>query len=130
VSDDLAGCALVTREEVAAAVGADVGEGEERGLAGCGWKTDSGIEVVMHVYAGSMLASATCESQRSLVSGRQQPVSDLGDEAVWGSSGDLVVCSRHAVLKIDVDNTPNSPDEDRAVAVAVARAAMGRLARG
>jgi hypothetical protein len=124
---DLEACALVTRDQVTEALGSPVGQGEERGLVGCGWRTESGTEVVLQVYAGSMLASSTCDGQKFLVSGQQEEVAGLGDSAVWGSSGDLVVCSSTAVLKVDVENTPNSPDEDRDVAVKVARAALARL---
>jgi hypothetical protein len=121
------GCALVTKDEVADALGHPVGDGEEQGLAGCGWKAQSGAQIRLHVYAGGMLSPGTCASQKSLVSGRQEEISGLGDSALWGSSGDLVVCARRAVLKVDVDDTPSSPAEDRETATKVARAALGRL---
>jgi hypothetical protein len=124
---DLEGCALVTREEVSGALGSQVAEGEEQGLVGCGWQADSGARVSLHVYAGSLLASGTCDSQKSLVSGREEEVAGLGETALWGTAGDLVVCSRNAVVKVDVDNTPDAPERDRETAIAVARAALGRL---
>jgi len=125
--DDLDGCSIVTAEEVSAALGGPVGDGEDRGLVGCGWRTESGATVVLQVFAGSMLASGTCDGQKFLVSGREEEIPDLGDSALWGTSGDLVVCDSRAVLKIDIDNTPNSPEEDRDAAVRVARAALARL---
>jgi hypothetical protein len=124
---DLDGCSLVTEEEVSAALGSQVGEGEDQGLAGCGWQAASGARVSLHVYAGPLLAAGTCDSQKSLVSGREEEVAGLGETALWGTSGDLVVCSRAAVLKIDVDETPDPPERDRETAIAVARAALGRI---
>jgi hypothetical protein len=124
---DVKGCNLVTREDVAAALGGSVGDGEETGLAGCRWSAEDRGEVRLQVYAGSLFTPETCKAQKSLVSGRQEEISGLGDSALWGSSGDLVVCTQKAVLKIDVENTPGSPDQDRETLVKVARAALGRL---
>lgn len=121
------GCDLLSKQQVSAALGSDVGDGEEMGLAGCRWQAQSGVVASVQIYAGSGLSSGTCDAQRFLVSGRQEDVPGLGDSALWGTSGDLVVCSAKAVLTIDVDNTPNSPDEDRDVPVTLARSVLERL---
>jgi len=126
-STELKGCSLVTKEEVAAALGSPVNDGEDQGLVGCSWKAQSGARVGLDVYAGNLISAGTCAAQKSLLSGRLEDVAGLGDSAVWASGGDLVVCAHHAVLKVDVDDTPDTPDQDREAATKVARAALGRL---
>jgi hypothetical protein len=121
------GCDLLTKEEAAAFLGSPVKDGEEQGLAGCSWTAESGAQIRLGLFAGSMLTSETCNGQRFLVSGREEEIPGLGDSALWGSSGALVVCTTKAVLKINVEDTPQSPDEDRETAIKVARAALGRL---
>jgi hypothetical protein len=125
--DDVESCELVTRNQVSIALGLEVGEGSESGLSGCEWRAESGPRVALQVFAGSMLAAGTCDSQRSLMSGREEDVPGLGDSARWGSGGDLVVCSRRAVVRVDIDNTSNDPRDDREVIVQIARHALERL---
>jgi hypothetical protein len=124
---DLRGCALVTKEEVAAALGSAVNDGEEEGLAGCAWKAPSGPRISLAVFAGHLLSPGTCDGQKFLVSGRKEEIPGLGDSTLWGSSGDLVVCSAKAVLRIDVKHTRHSSEQDRETALQVARAALRRL---
>jgi hypothetical protein len=124
---DVRGCDLVTKAEVAAALGSAVGDGEEEGLAGCAWHAESGPRISLAVYAGHLLSPATCDGQKFFVSGRKEEIAGLGDSALWGSSGDLVVCSAKAVLKIDVKKTRQSSEQDRETALEVARAALRRL---
>ncbi len=121
------GCAVLTQEQVSAALGAPVGAGEDSGLTGCAWRAESGARVSLQIYAGSTLVAATCDAQKFLVSGREEEVPGLGDSALWGSSGDLVVCTSRAVLKVDVDNTRSDPRQDREVLVQIARLALGRI---
>lgn len=121
------GCGLVTRDEVAAALGGPVGEGASFGLRGCAWKGEGRARVQLQAFAGPLWTPRTCDAQKQLVSGRQEPVPGLGDTAVWGSSGDLVVCTARAVVKVDVDDTEVSPDRDRETAAGIARAALPRL---
>jgi len=125
--DDLEACELVTTTEIGTALGSPVGDGEESGLRGCSWKAASGATAGIQVFAGPMLTPKTCEAQKALVSGREEPITGIGDSALWGSSGDLVVCTTQVVIKVDIDNTQNSPDKDREAALAVGRAALGRL---
>jgi hypothetical protein len=125
--DDVETCALLTREQVAAAVGAEVGAGSEWGLSGCEWRADPGPIVVLQVFAGSMLADSTCESQRTLMTGREEDVPGLGESARWSSSGNLVVCSSDAVVRVDMDDSPNAPSDDREALIQIARQAIERL---
>jgi hypothetical protein len=124
---DVRGCDLVTKEEVAAALGSAVGDGEEEGLAGCAWNAASGPRISLAVFAGHLLSPGTCDGQKFFVSGQKEEVPGLGDSALWGSSGDLVVCSATAVLKIDVKNTRQGSDRVRETALTVARTALRRL---
>lgn len=121
------GCDLVTRDEVAAALGGPVGEGASFGLRGCAWKGEGRARVQLQVFAGPLWTPGTCDAQKQLVSGREETVAGLGDTALWGSSGALVVCIARAVVKVDVDDTEVSPDRDRETAVGIARAALPRL---
>jgi hypothetical protein len=123
----VSGCNLVTKEEVAAALGSAVGDGEEEGLAGCAWNAASGPRISLAVFARHLLSPGTCDGQKFFVSGQKEEIPGLGDSALWGSSGALVVCSAKAVLKIDVDHTRHSSDRDRETAIKVARAALSRL---
>jgi hypothetical protein len=79
------------------------------------------------VFAGHLLSPGTCDGQKFFVSGQKEEVPGLGDSALWGSSGDLVVCSAKAVLTIDVKNTRQGSDRVRETALTVARTALRRL---
>jgi Protein of unknown function (DUF3558) len=125
--DDVETCGLLTREQVSAALGVTVGEGAESALSGCRWQSESGASVVLEVFAGSMFAPGTCDAQRQLMSGREEDVPGLGESARWGSSGNLVVCSNRAVVRVDLDNSRNAPSDDRPRLVQVARLALERL---
>lgn len=124
---EMKGCDLLSVEEVSAALGGPPRPGEAYGVVGCAWETQAGARLSIQLFTGSAFTPATCDGQKFLVAGRQEEIAGLGDHALWGSTGDLVVCSSTAVLKMDVENTPAPPSEDRAALIAVARAALGRL---
>jgi hypothetical protein len=118
------GCDLATPAELSAALGSQVGAGESSGLKGCTWTAASGVRVLLEVYQGN---AVTCKAQESLVSGREERIAGLGDSALWGSSGDLVVCSARAVVRINLENSRNDPRKDREALVAIGRTILGRL---
>lgn len=115
---------LVTQAEVSAAVGSMVGPGEESSLKGCTWTAGSGTVVRLAVYPGG---AEICKGQEFLVSGREERVPGLGDSALWGSSGDLVVCTSKAVFKLDIERSHNDPRKDREALVSMAKSVLGRL---
>jgi hypothetical protein len=61
--------------------------------------------------------------------GRQELVDGLGDDAIWGSSGDLLVCTGRGLLTVDMEQTI-SPSGEKDVAMLIARTALGRLEGG
>lgn len=126
-SSDILGCELLTQEEVAAAMGEPVTSKEDSGLRGCVWKTGKRTQVLLDVFSGLTLAGNTCAAQRSLGSGREENVPALGDSALWTTDGRLVVCTAQAVVVFNLDNTPNSPDQDKEAAITMARLVLGRL---
>lgn len=123
-SSDLSGCEPLTQEEVAKATGEPVTGQDDSGLRGCEWKVGDRTQVLLQVFSGS---TNTCAAQRSLGSGREENVPGLGDSATWQSGGRLVVCTSRAVVVLDIENTPNRPDEDKEAAVTMARSILKRL---
>jgi hypothetical protein len=120
------GCDLATAAELGAIVGSAVKPGETSGLRGCQWSAANGLRIRLGVFGGD---AATCKAQQLLVSGRQERVPDLGDTALWGSSGDLVVCSAKAVITIDLEKSRNDPRKDRDALIAIARLVLGKVIR-
>jgi hypothetical protein len=136
-TDAYGGCDLVADEEIRAALGEAVVEKEEGGWYGCRWKTESFV-VGLSAFADTSLPADSCaEGGESMpygksAMGRQEPVGGLGDEAIWGSSGDLLVCTARGLLTVDMERTPStmSPPEEKEVAMLIARNALSRLERG
>lgn len=128
------GCDLVTDEEIHAALGEAVQSKEEGGYFGCRWATSS-HRIAVSAFATTTLPSDTCtENQSSMpygqtADGQLYPVSDLGDRALWGSSGELHVCTGRGLLVVNYENSPAtmSPDDEKVVAIEVARHALARL---
>lgn len=119
-------CELVSDAEVGTATGTTVESHEETGLNGCRWRAGGGTQLTLHVYSGSTLASSTCDAQKRLGTGREEPVSGLGESALWKTSGRLVVCAQRAVLSFNLDNSSRSVPDDREGLVTLARSALGR----
>lgn len=125
--DGVETCSLISREEISEALGSEVGDGTVSGFSGCRWRAGSGASVRLQIFAGSLLADSTCESQMTLMTGREEDVPELGDSARWSSGGNLVVCSDRAVVSVDIDDTGNDPRVDRDVLLSIARVAIDRL---
>jgi hypothetical protein len=132
-----AGCDLVTDDEIRTALGEAVASKEEGGYYGCRWTTES-ILLDLRVFASTSLPADSCEeNQQSMPfgqspKGRVQTVTGLGDKAVWGSSGDLLVCTGRGLLVVNFDRSgPNmAPDAQREAAMLIAANALGRLEPG
>lgn len=130
----IAGCELVTDQEIATALGRPVTEREEGGFYGCSWKTDSDLLVLRVFPDASLPADACSENQTSMpygqsAKGRLQVVPDLGDAAIWGSSGDLLVCTRRGLLVVSFEYSAPAmaPSDQREAAVRIAATALGQL---
>lgn len=127
-----AGCELVSAGEIQAALGETVVSQEEGGWYGCRWKTESYV-VGLSAFADTSLPEDSCTLGATSMPygktafGKQETVAGLGDKAVWGSSGDLHVCTGRGLLTLDVEDSPIAPDEERDVAILLARSALGRL---
>ncbi|HXW04196.1 MAG TPA: hypothetical protein VD833_03110 [Vicinamibacterales bacterium] len=121
------GCDLLTDAEVGEATGTTIESHEESGLNGCRWSAQGGARLMLDVYAGSSRVSGTCDAQKALGTGREEPVSGLGDSALWKTSGSLVVCAPRAVIRFNLDNSSRSVPEDKAGLVRLARSVLGRL---
>lgn len=124
---ETAGCDLLTDAEVGTAIGTTIAGHEESGLAGCRWSSDAGARLMLDVYAGSSLVASTCDAQKSLGTGREEPVEGLGDSALWKTSGSLVVCSPRAVIRFNLDNSPRTVPENREALATLARTVLDRL---
>jgi hypothetical protein len=118
------GCELMTAAEVSAAVGSEAGDGEDHSLRGCRWTAKSGTIVSLEIFPPG---KASCDGQEFLVSGKEERVAGLGDSALWGSSGDLVVCSAKGVINLDFDNSPADPRRDKEALEAMAKIVLARL---
>ena len=124
---DVPGCNLVTDDEISAVTGSPVSSKDEIGVQGCAWQTENGGEVSFIRYAGDYFSSDTCDGQVFFISGDEEEISGLGDYAIWGSSGTLVVCRSDVVLKIDIDYSPNTTiEQDRDSAVGMARTLLAQ----
>jgi len=129
-----AGCELVTDDEIMSAVGEPVSSKEEGGYYGCRWKTESHL-LNLSIFSTTSLPPDACQEGGTSMpygksaQGKQYPVSGLGDSAIWGSSGDLLVCTGRGLLTVDYESSPAamSPDDEKEVAVKVAQYALGRL---
>lgn len=136
-TDARAGCELVSDEEIRAALGEAVVEKEEGGWYGCRWKTQS-FTVGLSAFADTSLPADSCAAGGKSMPygksamGRQELVEGLGDAAIWGSSGDLLVCTGRGLLTVDMEQTPStmSPSEEKDVAIPIARSALKRLEGG
>ncbi len=85
-------------------------------------------EVRLIRYAGDFLSSDTCDGQLFFISGDEEEIPGLGDHAVWGSTGILIVCRTDVVMKIDVDYSPSTTiEQDRDSAVAMARSILAQM---
>jgi hypothetical protein len=122
-----AGCDLLTDAEVGAALGATIAGHEDSGLAGCRWSGEGGARLMLDVYAGSAMIASTCDAQKNLGTGREEPVEGLGDSAQWKTSGSLVVCSPRGVIRFNLDNSPRTMPENRAALITLARTVLERL---
>jgi hypothetical protein len=118
------GCELITAAEVSSALGSEVGEGEDYSMRGCRWRAKSGTIVSLEIFPPG---KATCEGQEFLVSGREERVAGLGGSALWGSSGDLVVCSDKGVINLDFDDSRADPRKDKEALVGMAKIILTRL---
>lgn len=79
---DKRACELLSDAEVGAATRTTIESHEETGLNGCRWRARAGTQLALHVYSGSTLASGTCDAQKRLGTGREEPVSGLGESAL------------------------------------------------
>jgi hypothetical protein len=128
------GCDLVTDEEIGGALGEPVQRREEGGYFGCRWTTAS-HRIAVSAFATTTLPADTCtENQSSMpygqtADGQLYLVDDLGDRALWGSSGELHVCTGRGLLVVIYETSPATmgPDDEKQVAIIVARHALGRL---
>lgn len=133
-SGAIAGCELVTDDEILGALGEPVTEREEGGWYGCELKTDSNF-VDLRIFPDTSLPEETCsENQSSMpygqsAKGRLQPVRGLGDAAIWGSSGDLLVCTDRGLLVVSFEYSAAtmSTDDEKEAAIAIAGHALQRL---
>lgn len=130
-----AGCGLVMNDEIAGALGRPVTSQEEGGFHGCSWQTESDL-VVLQVFPDASLPADACdENQTSMpygqsAKGKLYELTDLGDSAIWGSSGDLLVCTGRGLLVVNFERSAAnmSPDDEREAGIRIAKAALGRLA--
>jgi hypothetical protein len=121
------GCDLLTDAEVGQATGTMITRHEEAGLNGCRWRAQGGAKLMLDVYTGSSLSSATCDGQKFLGTGREEPVAGLGDSALWKTSRSLVVCAARAVIRLNLDNSARTVPEDKEAMITLARSVLGRL---
>ncbi len=102
---------------------------------GCHWQTENlgGAEanlggVSLHRYAGDSLSSDTCDGQLFFISGDEEEISGLGEYAIWGSGGTLVVCRSDVVMKISMDWNPRSTfEQNRDSAIAMAQSVLAQM---
>ena len=108
--DAYAGCELVSDDEVVTALGEAVDSKEEGGFYGCRWKTES-YTVGLRVFPDTSLPAGSCDEEQTgmpygqSAKGRTEAVAGLGDSAVWGTSGDLLVCTGRGLLVVDMERT-------------------------
>lgn len=134
--DSIAGCDLVMEGELLDAIGGRIVEMEEGDgdWYGCRWLTASGV-VELLVFPDTDLPEEACQKkQRSAphgqtVDGDRQEVPDLGDSALWGSDGDLLVCTKRGLLAVHLPQTDADPNDLglQSAAVEIAAIALTRL---
>lgn len=133
--DSIAGCDLVTEGEFLDVMRGPIIEMKEGDgdWYGCRWITASGV-VDLLVFPDTGLPEDACqEEQRSAphgqtVKGDRQEVPDLGDSALWGSQGDLIVCTERGLLAIhmrqagaDIDSAALKTAAAQTAAIALTR---------
>ena len=127
------GCELVSDAEIRLALGEPVASKEEGATYGCRWRTASHA-VALRVFPDADLLPGSCdEAQEALpygqsAKGQLEPVSGVGDTAIWGSSGDLLVCTGGGLVVVDVEASTLAPEAQKHAAVQIADNALGRLA--
>ncbi len=126
-ASDTSGCDLLTDAEVGEATGTTIASHEESGLHGCRWRAQDGMQLMLDVYSGSSVSSATCDAQKVLGTGREEVVSGLGDSALWKTSGSLVVCTPRAVIRFNLDNSQRTVPENKEGLIKLAPSVLGRL---
>lgn len=132
--DASAGCDLVLDDEVRTALGEAVTAREEGGFYGCRWTTDSNL-VSLRVFPDTSLPAGSCDESQSAMPygqsamGRRVAVTDLGESAIWGTSGDLLVCTGRGLVVVDLERTGSSMTQDakREAAMLIAGSALSRL---
>jgi hypothetical protein len=116
--DAYAGCELVSDDEVGTALGEAIGSKEEGGFYGCRWKTES-YTVGLRVFPDTTLPAGSCDEEQTgmpygqSAKGRTEAVAGLGDAAVWGTSGDLLVCTGRGLLVVDMERTGSMTQDAR-----------------
>lgn len=134
-TDAQAGCELATEQEVQAAIGEAVTEKREAGYYGCHWNTASWT-IRLEAFADTSLPEDACvEGGTSMPYGKAQSgkraVTGIGDKALWGGRN-LVVCTPRGMIAVGVETSSSSAslDDQKEVAIQLARAALGRLEPG
>lgn len=129
----VAGCDLVTNDEIRLAIGEPVVEAEEGGIYGCRWTTESAV-VGLRVFPDPDLPPGSCEGESAMpygqsAEGKLEPVAGVGETAVWGSRGNLLVCTGSGLLVVDLEKTGSAmaPEQRKQAAVRIANNALGRL---
>lgn len=130
----IAGCDLLTDDEIQTVLGESLTAKEEGGYYGCRWTTESNLVNLSAFASTSLPADACTENQTSMpfgqsVRGRLQVVTGLGDKAIWGSSTDLHVCTARGLLRVKFERSASnlSPDARREATVLIAEHALARL---
>ncbi|HEX2140082.1 MAG TPA: hypothetical protein VHG33_10260 [Woeseiaceae bacterium] len=129
----VAGCELVSDAEIRLALGQSVASKEEGKSYGCRWRTESNA-VALRVFPDADLLPGSCDEAQEerpygqSARGQLEPVSGVGDTAIWGSSGDLLVCTGSGLVVVDVEASTLTPEEQKHAAVQIADNALARLA--
>jgi hypothetical protein len=131
--DAYAGCELVSDDDVRTALGEAIDSKEEGGFYGCRWKTES-YTVGLRAFPDTSLPAGSCdEAQTGMpygqsAQGRTESVTGLGDAAVWGTSGNLLVCTGRGLLVVDLEDSGSmTQDAQKQAASAIAGSALRRL---
>jgi hypothetical protein len=131
--DSIAGCDLVMEGELREVIGRIVEMEEGDGdWYGCRWVTASGV-VELLVFPDTDLPEEACQEKQAsvphgqTVEGDRREVPDLGESAVWGSQGDLLVCTERGLLAVHLRQMDADPNAAQAAAVEIAAIALTRL---
>lgn len=119
-------CALVTPEEVEAAVGVEVAETVES-EASCSY-LDSNNSLLLAFVAITQNAAATFESQRAFEGSEE--ITGIGDGALWFPGGGMYLLKGDTLLNMTiggVGSLEGDPAAQRAALEELARAAAARL---